>query len=294
MSLVLLEPNEIRLGRRPGAIASVWAVRAAFAWAIAAPVAHVLGGEGVDQFPRGDALLFQPGGGYLLETLRLAEGPLLSELRHAAWLTLLFGYLSLVPLAGLMVALAHRGRLDPSEFVARGLRHLPHFGYLAGLTWLAQAVVALAGATIVLFLEQTLSASHSVRSVDLWSMSVAALVLVLVLAVGVVQDLARAACVRFGDRVGGALKDAFATLCRRPGAVLRGYAVPAAWSVVIVLFASVATEHLHVERGGTWSLIAIFGLHQLVVLALVVLRSSWLSRSLVLIAPTSAPSALDN
>lgn len=285
MSLVLLDAREIRVRRRPGAVAGLWAVRAAFAWVLAAPIAEVLGGTGIDRFPKGDALLFQPGGGYLLETLRLSQGPLLAVLHHAVWLAVLFGYLSLVPVAGLMVALAHRGRLDPSEFMARGLRQLPRFTYLAGLTWLTQAAVALAAALLVLLFESVLPARLSPHGIDLCLLGVAALGLLLVLVVGVVEDLARAACIRFDDHALGALKNALSTLWHRPRAVLLSYSVPAVWSVIIVFVMMIVAQHVPIERGGSLSLIAVFILHQLVIGSLVLLRTNWLARALALIAP---------
>jgi hypothetical protein len=292
MSLVLLEPREIRVRSRPWTLAGVWAIRAVFAWVVAAPIVDVLCGAGIDRFPKGDALLFRPGGGYLLETLSVSLGPLMAELRHGVWMAVLLGYLSLVPLAGLMVALAHRGRLSPNEFFARGLRLLPHFTYLGGLTLLAQAAVAFAGLLLAMFLRTVLPATLSVRGTDLCLLGSLALVLLLLLLLGVIEDLARAACVRFEDRARVALKDAFRTLVHRPHAVLLGFGVPAVWSVAVVFLTMLVVSRIPVEGGGTLSLIAVFVVHQAVIGALVLLRSSWLARALALIAPAHPASVL--
>lgn len=283
-----LETHAIRARRRPGGVAMYWALRLLAAWLLAAPIASVLGGTGVSRFPDGDARLFAPGGAYLMEALRRGVGPLTECLQNTAWFALILGYLSLLPLAGLLYALCHGGRLRPGDVAREALRSLAPFTLLAGLTLLVQAGVAVVGLILLSVLHRSVQhasiyQSLDVRDAELYVIGAAALVLAVVLVIGVVQDLARAALIRHGQGVGHALGQALRTARRRPFGTLLAWFVPATWSIAAVALGALLVGHLHVERAGIGRVLAVLAVHQLVALALVGLKAQWLAGALRLV-----------
>lgn len=285
----LLETPAIRAQRRPGGVLAFWALRLLAAWLLAAPIAGALGGSGVSRFPEGDALLFAPGATYLMEALRRGLGPLVAGLQNAAWFAVILGYLSLVPLAGLLYALCHAGRLRPGDVARAALEQLAPFTLLAGLTLLAQAAVAVLGIILVSVLRASIYASMDVRSADLWLLGAVGLVLLVVLWVGLVEDLARAALVRHQRGLGSALSRALHTARQRPLAALSAWLVPAIWSIAVVAVGALAVGRLHVEHGGSWRVLGALALHQLVALALVGLKAQWLAAALRLVGEPEQP-----
>lgn len=275
-----LETSAIRARRRPGGVFAFWGLRLLAAWLLAAPVASALGGTGMARFPNGDALLFAPGGTYLVAALMRGLGPLAAALQDTVWFALILGYLSLVPLAGLMYALCHGGRLRPGDVARSALEQFAPFTLLAGLTLVVQAAVVLLGILLLSVLRQSIHSSLDPRDTDLWLLGAAGLVLLVVLAVGIVQDLARSALVRHRQGVRSALVVALQIARKRPLQVLLGWAVPAICSVAAVALGALAVGALHVERAGSARVIGALGLHQLVALALVAMKATWLAAAL--------------
>jgi hypothetical protein len=224
-----------------------------------------------------------------MEALRRGLGPLVAGLQNAAWFAVILGYLSLVPLAGLLYALCHAGRLRPGDVARAALEQLAPFTLLAGLTLLAQAAVAVLGIILVSVLRASIYASMDVRSADLWLLGAVGLVLLVVLWVGLVEDLARAALVRHQRGLGSALSRALHTARQRPLAALSAWLVPAIWSIAVVAVGALAVGRLHVEHGGSWRVLGALALHQLVALALVGLKAQWLAAALRLVGEPEQP-----
>jgi len=257
---------------------------------LAAPVADTLSAPTAD-LPQGDAVLFEAGGAYLLEALRHGQAQLAAGTRRFLWTLLLLGATGLVPLCAVLVALSHQGRLRAAGWSRLTARHLPSFIILAGLTLLAQAVVLLGAVLVVVATRDALHQAFSPRGADFVAMATAGLGAALVVALGVVQDLARAAVVR--HEVGGrvALAIAFGTLRRRPGRILLDWLTPTIYTLPTIVGAALVANWLGVEREGAWRVALVFVVHQIAAFGLVALRSWWLGRALVLVSTTAPPEA---
>lgn len=277
-----LIPGLGRALRHPSGLLLVWAFRLLAAWILSAPIARALGST-VRHFPEGDARLFEPGAGFLAEAVRLELPTLAAEARGAAALGCVLAWLALVPLAALMEQLAANERLTVGSAIGRGVARLPGFTFLAGLTWLVQAGLAVVLGVGLDALGKRLNQSLDERQSDLCLLAGLALGLACVALLGVVHDLARAALLSRDRRVLRAVATAFGTLRARPFAALHGWAVPALGSVGLVGLAALITGALDVSRGGAARWLAVGLVHQTAVIGLVLLRAAWLARALDLV-----------
>lgn len=287
-----LDSAAIRARNRPGGVLAFWALKLLVAWILAAPLAGALGGTGIARFPGGDARLFAPGGMYLMDALRLGLGSLAEGFQNTIWFALFLGYLCLLPLAGLLYALCHGGRLRPGDVAREAFEQFPRFTLLAGLTLLVQAAIALAGVLVLSILHAHIYQSLDVRRADLTLLGVTGVFVVVALGAGLLQDLARAALVRHGGGLRDALHSALHTAKAGPLAALGAWLVPCIWSIAAVAVGALVVGRLHVERSGTARVLAVLGVHQLVALSLVALKAQWLAAALRLVGtPAEEPGA---
>jgi len=269
----------------------VWLVRLLSAWVVASPLTRLLSSFGASQHPRGDAILFEPGGVWLGEALLLSRTFLLSELRGSALVCIALCFVALVPLATLLEALNDRASRPLSEVIGRGFGRLGSFGLLAGATLAIQGAVlglALLGAGA---LRHRLISSVDERASDLWALGLAAFGVLVVLLVGVFQDLCRAAIVH--DDVGllASVRRAFGVARQRGASSVGAWASTALLGLASVLFAARIVAALDVARAGQWRVVAVAVVHQLVVLALIMLRATWLARTLELTSEATTPAS---
>ena len=101
-------------------------------------------------------------------------------------------------------------------------------------------------------------------------------------AIGVVQDLARAASVRHATAALESVRIAARTLSSVPGTVLRAFVTPALVALALVICGAAFASVLDVSRPGAWRVVAVGLEHQLVILAIVRLRLGALARALAL------------
>jgi hypothetical protein len=262
----------------------LWAFRLFGAWLVAAPVAAVLASN-LAHLPRGDAALFEPGGGYLLEALRLSRTGLISTLRTSIWAGVLLGGLTLAPLCALMISLSHSGGLRSRAWAGATAAQLPAFILLSGLTLLGQAGVAVALGLTATVAHGWLQGSFDARLADLLLLPALALGLLLVVALGIGQDLARAALIRHRATVTEAVLLAWRAARLRPLKTLVDWMTPAVWGLAVVVGAAIVSSGLDVARPEQWRTMAVLLTHQLASLALVGLRANWLARALRLVDP---------
>jgi hypothetical protein len=102
--------------------------------------------------------------------------------------------------------------------------------------------------------------------------------LVLACVIGIVQETARAALVRFRMSAGRAIGLGFAVLRHAPVTLVWSWTWRTLASVVPIAFGSLVAERLG-GRGGI-TLLALAGVHQAIALSRVALRTSWLARAL--------------
>lgn len=282
-------PGLLRSLRQRRVIGFFWLCRALAAWIIAAPIAALLSGQGVGRYPQGDALLFAPGALHLAEAVRLGLPQMAETLRTSLMSAGFFGYLLLIPLAGMCAALTSDTPTTVGWSIARGLERLPKFTLLAGLTLFCQGLVAALGIYGLDALQERVSSTAwSERSRDLWLLSGIGLLVVLLVSLGVVQDIARTALASGQRSLFIAIMAAFQTIRKRPFDLAVAWSISVIWSWVLVAAIAIVVGRLDVSSGSllVFALVALF--HQGVALVLVLLRATWLARAFeltVAIAP---------
>jgi hypothetical protein len=278
-----LVADRIRARRRPGALILLWAWRYFAAWLIATPIVDAIAATGIGRHPRGDAPLFEPGGLYLFEVARLLLNALSAVAETTVMLLMVAGFAGLVPLAALLVALSHEGRLRFLPWATRAIAHFPAFALLCGATWLAQGAILVVAALIFSGVRAALGPRVEERTADLSALAAGGAVLLSAILLSVLHDLARAAVVRRELRAGAALALGVRVAKHRAGKTAIAWLGPAVLSLLSVVVAALLVDRLAVDRGGSGRVTSAWIVHQLAALALVALRAAWLSAALRLV-----------
>jgi hypothetical protein len=261
--------------KRPGVVLVYYAFRLAIALFVAGPFA-ILIGRAVGDHPRGDAVLFDPGGMLLIEALRRTREALPPLGAEVVVLFVLAAFAGLLPLAALIAALGERGRVTAAFLGERALRPVGALALLLGAAMGAQVVVGLLVMAVTgVFARRP---GLDVRASDQAWLGGTAIALLLVLAIGVVHDVARVAAVRGDLGLRGALLCALDTVRRAPGRVATAWLWRSLLAVFALGVASVIGSRIGVERPG--QLVSGALVHQAAVLAAVFLRASWLAYAL--------------
>jgi hypothetical protein len=292
-----LAPDEIFARRRPRAVLAVYLWELAWALVVIAPVAS-WARRAWSAHPDGDALVFAPGGRYLMAWLDLfGEHSIFPIVLRTSLVLLVIGaVLAQAPLAALLASLATGHGEDGAPprlgeaIRASGGSILALEGVLA-LVALLEIVVFAVG----VFAAGGVSRAGAARWGDASGFWIAAGVFAafaLVASVaGVFADLARAAIVRdvaIADApaspltlVGRGLRRALRVGRRGLARAYAEWASRAAIGLALLAFGALASEGLG-GRGGL-ALVGLAAAHQVVVLARVALRASWLARALRLV-----------
>jgi hypothetical protein len=279
--VVPLAVSSIRARRRPGAVVGVWAWQSVLALVGSWPaVALVRASYG--RSPSGDAPLWDAGSLPLLSLLsREANG--IRAATGAASAILVLGVLAgLVPLAAMMVSIGNTTRdktgIGVASAVGRAVAVFRPFGLLLLAVTLAQGLVAAAafllGQLVEAWTHRALGEAHA----QALGIAVGAALIPCVVVLGVLHDLARAAVVRLGLRPFQALVAGAEILRAAPRTLTWSWGWRALAAAAPV-FAVAALADRTGGRGG-FALFVLAALHQMVVLARVALRASWLAKSL--------------
>ena len=279
--LGLLTTDGMRARRHPWAVVGVWAWETALALLVAWPVSSLVGRAfGAD--PRGDAVLWAPGGRELVHLLFREVNGLYALASQAMLVLVAATVLGLVPMAMMLTAIAYARRDGtPAGILActeQGLRRFPAMALLLVLASVAQGIVAAfgfaAGSVVEAWAHPGLGEARAQQ--------IQALVLLLFLAataaIGVAHDLSRAAVVRFKVSGGRALILGVRTFRLAPLALGWSWGWRALASLAPIVAAAWAADRVGSRAGG--ALFVLFVLHQAVILARVALRASWLARAL--------------
>lgn len=288
----LLARSLERAARRPRALGLAWAFRLTAAWIVASPLARTLTAASTSRMPAGDALLFEPGGVWLAEAVRLSHRALGSELVGSFLVLLVLGWLALLPLGTLLVELgASESSLGRS--VGRAVTLMPRLTLLAGATLFVQGAIFAGGVVAAGALRKRLAYAADERLGDLGPLALVLLVSAAVLAVGVIQDLARAALVADDRSVLVAVRRALTCARTRALSVFGGWSLSLAAAIGAVLGAAWITGRFDVSRSGEWRVLAVFFVHQLAIASVLFARASWLAAALELdrLSPTPPASA---
>jgi hypothetical protein len=276
--LLLVSNDAMRARRRPVAVLALYIYQLVVSLVVAYPVsralANVFGGH-----PRGDAVLFDDGGWALL-ALRSAwdrASPAFFGLLFIV--TIVSAVVGLVPLSALLTSISHA----TPDMRAPRLRHLAPYaavtfaplvyllaiGSALELSLLAVAAFAF-GAT-----REALEPKYGDARADQIAALACFAVLFFTAIAAVLHDLARAALVRHRAGTFAAIRAALGTLRRVAFRVLWSWT----WRAFVSLALVVCVAAL-VPRFGARGFIMVALLHQLVAIARVSLRASWLARAL--------------
>jgi hypothetical protein len=279
--LVLLANDSMRARRRPLAIFMLWAwqtlLAIAVAWPMAAAVASWYG-----KHPSGDAPLWRPGGLPLIDLVFDARGARMETLTLAGIVLLVAGFADLVPLGALFASVAYvtRDRRAPPmrEALARAAAAFPTFALLFATASLGEGLLAGLAFFVATAGSESMAERFGDARADETAWILALVILAVVGVVGVAHDLARAAAIRFRVRALRSWRLAFNALKRAPASTLWSWAwrALAGWAPVGVA-AAVAARFA--GRGGR-ALVALFIVHQLVLVGRVAFRASWLANAL--------------
>jgi hypothetical protein len=276
-----LGPGELRARNRPFVVLGIAALRLLCGFVLALPLSSVISQGGVGQTPHGDRVLFEAGGYVLLEVLRVQGADLLAVTRGLLPLLGLGLVLSVACNAVLLVALNLRGRLQVGAWLGRALARLPAFLVLGCAVCLAQLLIGLAGA---LTADGIVAPQHLARATSAGQLASLLVAALLAGAVGGFSDVVKASLVRYETSLQNGISHAWRCLRQRPWACSLGWLPFGAAFCVAVVLASQLTAALDVSRSGSWRLLAVAAVHQLVIGLSVLLRAAWFARALRLAA----------
>ena len=308
MTLVPLPPEDVRARRRPLAILLVFATELAFALLIATPV-HAWARRVWGAHPDGDAVLFAPGARDLMFWLGQNDSGLGVSVRTTSVLLLISAVLMQLALGALIASLAFgRASAGSSTSSTRlaapramtalqvAVRTVLPLSGLLVLSFVAMAVVLGIGSIAAGAVEHGLTDRLGDARAFHVRLATLALFGALAAVVGVFVDLARAAIGREAGLAAsrGDVSPAWTMMLRgirtALGASRRGlvratlqWAWRAALGIALIAAGYAAAQSLG-GRGGS-ALIALFVIHQVVVLLRTALRASWLARAIGMIAP---------
>ncbi len=271
-----------RAGSRIGLVGVVYGLHATFALATAWPLAKIMA-DPVLAHPLGDRVLFEPGGLYLSETLRLFRPELTSASEGLSFAVLVGLYFGLLPLGALLHALARPDRVSLSHLFAAAGRFFAPLSLLLGLSLVAMTFSAAVPLVAADLLETKLVAALGDRGADVAEWAFRALALAVAGVVGLAHDLARAALVAERTTVVRASAIALEALRARPREAIGGWLLRGALALMLVVAAAKVATSVGVDT--TARCLGVLLLHQTVVFALVFLRADWLSLAIGLVGP---------
>jgi hypothetical protein len=267
-------------GRRIGIVVSVYLLHLALALAVAWPVAR-LAADGATAHPRGDQVLFEPGATYLVEAFRLQRASLGDVAEGSVLAILMASYLGLLPLAALLHALAHTGKVTFASLVGSAGRFFAPFSLLLGLALLATALFGFVPLAIGGLLDEKIKNLLSDRNQDIARAAFRVIALLAACLVAVVHDLARAATVSCEIPALPAALLAARVFRASPWRAIGAWGIRCLAGILLVVGAAYLTYRSGIGTG--WRFAFVILLHQGIAFSLVLLRSRWLAAALRLV-----------
>jgi hypothetical protein len=276
-----LGPGEIRARRRPLLVLGIASARILAGFCLAWPLASLVSGSGVGLRAEGDRALFE-GGGYLLLDLVRLQGAELSAVARGLLPLLLLGLLfTAASNAALLVALNLRERVKSLAWLPGAWARLPALVVLGAGTALAQLLLALTAVLGSAAIPELLSKPVLTT---LLQGSVWLIALALASAVGGFSDGCKASLVRHEARLSQGLGRAWRCLRQQPFRTCFGWLPYSLAFLAAAFVAAKLTEAIDVSRSGAWRVVAVFAVHQLVIVTSVAARAAWFARALRFVA----------
>ncbi len=252
---------------RPGLVALCFAYRLVFAALLAVPISLAVGAL-VGAHPRGDAVLFEPGGVWLAEAARLLRPLLASFVGYGGGLALLATIGWLLPLAALIASLGGDCRERPLEaLLGRAGRCWGRLVLLLGAVRVAQVILVALVASLARY--ALAAAFQDAQTFDLLRLAGLLLGLAGAWLLGLVHDVIRCRVVQEDLGLYDALEHSWEQL-RATGLVMIG---AAAWRALLGGAALAAAVLVTIVQPS--GVVAVLLAGQLAALAHVILRASW-------------------
>lgn len=286
--LLLMSTDAMRARRRPLMILFTWlwhtVAALVIAWPITAFVRDTWG-----HHPRGDVLVFEPGGLALADIAMRPEGHA-GLLSHVTVVVLACAVLGLLPLGALVTALGHarpdRGAPPLRACFERAAESFGAFARLFVIVGLAQLVVIILGSMAAGMLSTSLEHRLDDAAADLISWFVFFVFVLLALFAGVVHDVARCAAIRHRSGALAALRTALRSVRPSPIGVTWSWLWRTLAGLAVIGAAAFVVHRVGVRDGMHLAAVAV--LHQVAMLFQTALRASWLARAFRLVDVTSA------
>ena len=279
--VVLRSTSAVRARTHPRAILGMWAWETTLSLAGSLPAAALVRAA-YGRHPHGDAPLWDPGALPLLALLSRAANGARAATTTAAFVLLFGAVAGLVPLAALMLSMS-TATLDghatgASRSVEGALRLFRRFALMLAGVGLGQGLVVAIGFLMSEGVEAWTHRSLGEALAQQLATAVGVLALLGALALGVLQDLARAAVVRLDAGALTALALGSRVLRSAPIAVTWSWA----WRAVAALapVGAVAVLAGGIGGRGGFALLFLVLLHQGVFVSRVALRASWLAKAM--------------
>jgi hypothetical protein len=257
------------------------AYRLLSAWLVALPTAQLVS-QSLEHHPDGDALLFRPGGVYLLELFRVQETGLRAAAQVSAGLLVVLMLGSVLPLSWLLASLVG-SRQERESWIVRGVRIAPRILGLWVMGVMAQALWLLCSVLLASLLWGVLDSGFSEPTRDLVGLAPVPLALPGWLLLRAFLDLVLLAS-SSGHRWSAAYNKALAALLDHPlplGLLWLSVHIAAAGAIQS---AFVANHALGAAAAPAWSQALATATEALALLALCILHASWLSGAAHIIA----------
>jgi hypothetical protein len=279
--IVFLAASSMRARRRPGAVAGTWAWQSALALMASWPAVGLVRAA-YGRSPSGDAALWEAGSLPLLGLLsRESNG--VRAATGAAVVVLIAGAIAgLVPLAAMMFSIGSAGPdgrgIGAARALGQGVRVFRPLGILLVAVTFTQALAVAAAIFFGQLVEAWTHRSLGEARSQALGIAVGATLAPCVVVLGVMHDLARAAVVRRDLKPFQALVAGTRLLRAAPLALTWSWA----WRALAALapVAAVAALADRIGGRGGLALVVLAALHQLVVVARVAFRASWLAKAL--------------
>lgn len=264
--------------RRPLLVALLYAHRAAFGLAIAAPFAAAAS-DLVGAYPRGDAELEGAGGLMLVEIARLSR-PLIAPLAASSAIVAILAIITGFFLLGALIAgLGREGPLSARFVAGRAASSFSALVVLGGAALFAEAALA---ALVVLVGQKVIELLHlGYRAGDGARGAVVCFAALMIVAVGVVHDLARVAAVHEDRRFYAASTRAFEVLASAWRRACWSYAWRGALSLATIGGAAWLARRVGTATAARLAINVCA--HQAAIAAVIVLRASWLAAAVRLV-----------
>lgn len=261
----------------------LYGYRAAAGLVIAYPMARMVGSFGASSHPLGDRTLFTIGGVHLVDTLRLGGSAIGAALEGGTVIGAITALAGLVPL-GVVLALLVDPDARGSAAAMRSLELFSTFVAITGATLFAQGLAGAATFAVCGVLSSLTANMADERARQLLALTPVPLAALLLLAMGMIEDLARATSAATGARAVEAFRAAWTAFRERRNALVGVYAACAGAGAATVAAAAAATGAIDVSRPGTARVGAVLAVHQVALLAIAALRVLWLRTALSAVA----------